>query len=337
VIDNLIPVDVFESPTMRRPFLSVVAPCFNEEQGLDEFISRTQAACTQTAPDSYEIVLVDDGSSDNTWRIISEQAQNHPEIVGVQLSRNFGHQAAVTAGISAAQGETILLIDADLQDPPELLPQLLAAMQAADADVVYGARLSRDGETRFKKATAALFYRILAKVSDTPIPLDTGDFRLMKAWVAQTFLSMPEQQRFVRGMISWIGGRQVAFPYERRSRFAGASAYSFPRMIFLALDAMTSFSIAPLRLATWLGAFAIVVAIVLFLFTIIAWMAGATVIGWSSLMTAVVWFSGVQLLVLGVLGEYLGRVFSEAKRRPPFCIRAIVKDGGKARVTTGRK
>jgi polyisoprenyl-phosphate glycosyltransferase len=310
--------------TVRVPFISVVAPCFNEQQVLSEFLSRVRQVCETVSSHGYEIVLVDDGSQDATWAVICEQAQSHAEIVGVRLSRNFGHQAAVTAGVSVARGEFILLIDADLQDPPELLTDFLNEMNRTEADVVYGKRISRAGETRFKTATAAIFYRFLTKISDTPIPLDTGDFRLMKAWVARAFLSMPEQQRFVRGMISWIGGRQVAIPYARQSRHAGETAYSLTRMVFLALDAITSFSIVPLRLATWLGVFAIAVAAVLFLFTVFAWLAGATVIGWSSLMTSIVWFSGVQLLVLGVIGEYLGRVFSEAKRRPPFYIQAMV-------------
>jgi polyisoprenyl-phosphate glycosyltransferase len=306
------------------PHLSVVAPCYNEQQVLPEFLRRVRDVCEDTSPRNYEIVLVDDGSSDETWPVICDFASKHAEIVGVRLSRNFGHQAAVTAGISVARGELVMLIDADLQDPPELVRDFLKEMNQRDADVVYGKRISRAGETRFKTATASLFYRFLTKLSDTPIPLDTGDFRLMKAWVARAFLSMPEQQRFVRGMISWVGGVQVPFPYARQSRVAGKTKYSLTRMILFALDGITSFSIVPLRLATWLVAFAILVAIALFLFTIAAWFAGITVIGWSSLMMSIVWFSGLQLLVLGVIGEYLGRIFSESKRRPSFYIRSVV-------------
>ena len=238
---------------MTNIFLSVVAPCYNEEEGVREFVKRSQKACEAAVDDAYELVLVDDGSTDSTWDIIEELAQINNKVVAVRLMRNHGHQIAATAGLAQSRGERVLLIDADLQDPPELLPEMMREMDSQCADVVYGKRKRRTGESYFKLVTASFFYRMLASMTDVNIPLDTGDFRLMTRRVVDVLVSMPERGRFLRGMVSWIGGKQIAFVYDRDERFAGVTKYPLLKMLKFATDAFTSFSIAPLRIAVWLG------------------------------------------------------------------------------------
>lgn len=314
-------------PIDALPVVSIVAPCFNEQHGLPEFHRRAAAACRLVCGDNYEIVLVDDGSHDRSWEVIQGLAAHEPNVVGVRLMRNHGHQAAASAGLALARGNFVLLIDADLQDPPELLGPMMRAMNDEKADVVFGQRAARQGETRFKIASAAVFYRILARVAALPIPADTGDFRLMRRRIVDALAAMPERQRFVRGMVSWVGGRQVALPYERQARQSGASKYTLAKMVRLALDAVTGFSTIPLRLATWLGFGATLVAFGLLTVTVWAWATGQTVLGWSSIMTVIVFFGAVQLIVLGILGEYVGRLFQEAKQRPLFLVDEIVAAG----------
>ena len=299
--------------------VSVVAPCFNEEEVLDEFHRRTALACHAATGSNYEIVLVDDGSRDRSWEIICGLSSKDPHTIGVRLLRNHGHQLAATAGLSIARGRSVMLIDADLQDPPELLSDMLAIVQQG-ADVVYGKRISREGETLFKKVSAAAFYRLLGWLGSVPIPTDSGDFRLMSARVVEILMAMPERQRFIRGMVSWIGGQQVPIYYERHARARGSSKYPLSRMFRLSADAITSFSIVPLRLATWLGLATAGLALSLLVYTIAQWSRGGAIPGWASVMTAISLFSGAQLLVLGILGEYLGRLVQEAKGRPLFLI-----------------
>jgi glycosyltransferase involved in cell wall biosynthesis len=308
------------------PSVSVVAPCFNEEEGLREFWRRVTAACQAAAKEDYEIVLVDDGSKDKTWSVIEALSEADFRVIGVRLLRNHGHQLAATAGLSVARGDRVMLIDADLQDPPELLKPMMEAMDAG-ADVVYGKRITREGETWFKLLTAAAFYRLLHHLTTVPIPQDTGDFRLMRRRVVEVLLAMPERQRFIRGMVSWIGGRQTALPYERNARFAGTTKYPLRKMVRFAVDAITSFSTVPLRVASWLGAGTAVIAFFLLIYTIWQWWQGVTVAGWTSVVTALAVFSGAQLLVLGILGEYLGRLFQEIKGRPLFLIDTVRIDG----------
>ncbi|AJC80075.1 glycosyltransferase family 2 protein [Rhizobium etli bv. phaseoli str. IE4803] len=313
----------------QAPFLSIVAPCHNEEEGLREFCRRASAAAQTVAGDAFELILVDDGSSDGTWEIISELAAKVPQVLGVRLLRNHGHQLASTAGLSASRGERILLIDADLQDPPELLLMMMPIMERG-ADVVYGQRTRREGETWFKLATASLFYRTLSRLASVTIPRDTGDFRLMRRRVVDILLAMPERDRFIRGMVSWIGGRQVALPYERDARFAGTTKYPLRKMINFALDAITSFSTTPLRIATWLGMISAGIAMALLVYTFIRWLQGETVTGWSSIMAAVSAFSAIQLICIGIIGEYLGRLVQESKKRPMFMIEAILRGNDRA-------
>lgn len=312
----------------NRVRVSIVAPCFNEAEGLREFHRRVSAAAAAVpAKDQghsgHEIVLVDDGSRDATWEVIADLAEIDPQVVGVRLMRNHGHQLAVTAGLSLARGERVLLIDADLQDPPELLPKMMRTMDEG-ADVVYGQRTRREAETLFKRATAAGFYRLLGRLSGTPIPRDTGDFRLMSRRVVDALAAMPERQRFVRGMVSWVGGRQEALPYERQARHAGVTSYPLKKMIAFAVDAITSFSTAPLRLASWLGVAAAALSMPLLAYTLWRWAQGGTVAGWSSTMAAITLFGAVQLIVLGILGEYVGRLYQEVKARPLFLVDTVL-------------
>lgn len=307
-----------------RPRLSIVAPCFNEEASLGEFHRRTLAAALAAAPGDFEIILVDDGSTDRTWQLISALAAADSRVVGVRLRRNYGHQMAVTAGLEASRGERVLLIDADLQDPPELVGEMMRLMDEG-AEVVYGKRAERAGETMFKRATAAVFYRVLRSLSSIDIPADSGDFRLMSSRVVDIFVSMPEQHRFTRGMISWIGGSQVALPYPRDPRFAGETKYPLSKMIRFAVDALTSFSIRPLRLATWLGFVSAFIAFGLMAYSAVRWAMGEVVGGWTSLIVAVAAFSAVQLIVLGILGEYVGRLVIESKRRPLYLVDTILR------------
>jgi glycosyltransferase involved in cell wall biosynthesis len=302
--------------------VSVVAPCFNEEDGLEEFHRRTALACHAAVGSNYEIVLVDDGSHDRTWEIMCGLLAKNTHTIAVRLLRNHGHQLAATAGLSVACGRSVMLIDADLQDPPELLGDMLALMQEG-ADVVYGKRISRQGETLFKRMSAATFYRVLRWFGTVPIPTDTGDFRLMSARVVEILLAMPERHRFIRGMVSWIGGRQVPIHYERHARACGISKYPLARMLDLASDAITSFSTAPLRLATLVGLMTSGLAIILLFYTIAQWSLGGVIVGWASIMTAIAFFAGIQLLVLGILGEYLRQLVHEAKGRPLFLIDTV--------------
>jgi polyisoprenyl-phosphate glycosyltransferase len=309
--------DAIEDAGLIR--LSVVAPCFNEAEGLAEFHRRVSAVARREVGEDYEVVLVNDGSRDETWAVIWALAQQDPHLYGINLARNFGHQAALSAGLMACCGERILVIDADLQDPPELLGEMIRLMDAG-ADVVYGQRTARLKETWFKRASARLFYRLLDHLVDHKIPLDTGDFRLMSRRVLEVLNAMPEHHRFIRGMVSWIGFRQVPVPYQREERFAGRSHYPFAKMARFAADAITSFSTKPLRIASLLGVAFGLLAIVALVFTLASWMVNATIPGWTSLMTVILVLGSAQLLMVGVLGEYIGRLYMESKRRPLFVL-----------------
>jgi dolichol-phosphate mannosyltransferase len=308
---------------LERPLVSVVAPCYNEADGLGEFHRRVSAACRAAVDDSYEIVVVNDGSRDATWDLIAKLSQQDPHVVGINLSRNHGHQIALTAGLSQAKGERIFILDADLQDPPELLSKMMAEMDGG-ADVVYGRRRSRKGESWFKLATASAFYRCLHALTDVDIPLDTGDFRLMSRRAVKALMRMPEQHRFIRGMVTWLGFRQVAIEYDRDERLAGETHYPLHRMVRLAFDAITGFSIQPLRAASLFGVTVGLAGLAMLVRSLYVWFTHETVPGWTSLITVVLLLGSVQLLFLGVLGEYVGRLFMESKRRPLFIISDVV-------------
>jgi len=308
---------------MHRPALSIVIPCYNEAGCLEILHTRVSAAARSAIGEDYEIVLVNDGSRDGTWPLMQRLAAADPRLVAINLSRNHGHQLALTAGLDLCAGEQILIIDADLQDPPELLCEMRGVMAAEQADVVYAVRRKREGETWFKKLTAAAFYRVLDRVTDTPIPLDTGDFRLMSRRALDAFLSLPEQARFIRGMVAWVGFRQVPFAYDRAERHAGETNYPIAKMVRLALDAVTGFSTAPLRFASHASVILAGASLLLLFYIAYGFIAGNPVPGWTSTMLVVVVLSAIQMFVLGMIGEYLGRLYVESKRRPLYLVADI--------------
>jgi glycosyltransferase involved in cell wall biosynthesis len=325
--------------------LSVVVPCKNEEEGLRETHRRLATALesagvrrsstparspqpageplpgTRDASTCFEIIYVDDGSTDGTAAVLREIQAGDSCVRVVRLSRNFGHQVAITAGLEHASGDAVVIIDADLQDPPEVIGEFLARWHEG-YDVAYGVRTDRPGETAFKLWTAKTFYRIINRLSDTRMPLDTGDFRLMDRAAVEALLSMPERDRFVRGMVSWLGFSQVAVPYTRAARYAGTTQYPLFRMLRLATDGILSFSITPLRLATWVGFAASGLSILGILYALYAhFFAAHLVRGWTSSVIAVLFIGGVQLICLGIIGEYVGRIYGESKRRPLYFVR----------------
>ena len=310
-----------------RPRLSIVVPCCNEESCLDVLYDRVGKAAQAAVGSDYEIVLVDDGSRDRSWDIMRRLGESDPRVLALRLSRNHGHQLALSAGLDLCHGELILIIDADLQDPPELLEAMIARLQAEEADVVYGVRGHRHGETWFKRAAAKAFYRLLALASDgAPIPLDTGDFRLMTRRALDVLQAMPEQSRFIRGMVAWIGFKQVAFAYQRAERLAGKTSYPFVRMLGLALDAVTGFSSAPLRLASYAGMMFALLAFAVTVYSLTNWLMGTTLEGWTSLIVVVLVIGSVQLFVLGMMGEYIGRLYNQSKQRPLYIVSDVVGD-----------
>jgi dolichol-phosphate mannosyltransferase len=310
--------------------LSIVVPCFNEEACLAALHERLTKAAASAVGDDYEIVLVNDGSRDSSWTAMERLSAGDPHVLAVNLSRNHGHQLALTAGLDLCRGELILIIDADLQDPPELLGPMLETMRREHADVVYGVRRSRAGETPFKRATAHGFYRLLSRATDVDIPLDAGDFRLISRRALDALLAMPEQARFIRGMVAWIGFRQVPFGYDRDVRFAGETKYPFSKMFRFALDALTGFSSAPLKLASHAGLALSVLSVLLILYIGFAWASGRSIQGWTSLMLVVVVLGAVQMFVLALMGEYIGRLYNEAKRRPLYIVQEIAGGDGHA-------
>jgi polyisoprenyl-phosphate glycosyltransferase len=308
--------------------LSIVVPCFNEEGCLDELHQRLSAAARSAVGENYELVLVNDGSRDGSWEAMQRMAADDPHVVAINLSRNHGHQLALTAGLDLCRGDAILIIDADLQDPPELLAPMLEAMRENGADVVYGVRRSRAGETAFKRATAHGFYRLLSRATEVDIPLDAGDFRLMSRRALDALLAMPEQARFIRGMVAWIGFKQLPFPYDRQQRFAGETKYPLSKMMRFALDAMTGFSSAPLKLASHAGLLLSAGSVLLVLYIAYAWLSGRSIQGWTSLMLVVVILGAIQMFALALMGEYIGRLYNESKRRPLYIVQDIAGGNG---------
>jgi dolichol-phosphate mannosyltransferase len=312
------------APAAPAPRLSIVAPCYNEAAALPEFYRQVTATARAEVGDDYEVVLVNDGSRDGTLALLHRIASADRRVVVVNLSRNWGHQRALSAGLQLCRGGRVLIIDADLQDPPGLLPAMMRAMDAG-ADVVFGKRRSRSGESAFKRGSAALFYRLLQRLTEVPIPTDTGDFRLMSRRALDVLNAMPEQARFIRGLVSWIGLRQVPLEYDRAPRLGGRSGYSLGRMLGFAFDAITSFSVVPLRIASFVGLATSLVSLLMIGYTLAAWVLGRTIVGWTSLAAIVLTIGGVQLMVLGILGEYVGRIYIESKRRPLYVVSDIFR------------
>ncbi|MGD0428860.1 MAG: glycosyltransferase family 2 protein [Candidatus Acidiferrales bacterium] len=301
--------------------ISIVVPCLNEQEVLRE-TNRRLLAVLEQLPQKFEILYVDDGSTDETPDILREFQALDERIRVVRFSRNFGHQLAITAGLEHAVGDAVAIIDADLQDPPEVLADFVAKWMDG-FDVVYGVRAEREGETAFKRGSAKLFYRVMGKLSDTEIPVDTGDFRLMSRQVVDALLAMPERDRFVRGMVSWLGFSHAAVRYCREARAAGVTKFSLFKMMRFATDGVVSFSTLPLRLATWVGFAASGIAILGILITVIERLLGVEglVRGWASLLVAILFLGGVQLICMGIIGEYVGRIYGESKRRPLYVVR----------------
>jgi glycosyltransferase involved in cell wall biosynthesis len=310
--------------------ISVVVPLFNEEAVLGEFHHRLGAVLNQSGGEGSEIVYVDDGSSDRTAEMLRRLQTRDDRVRVVALSRNFGHQVAVTAGLEHACGEAIVIIDADLQDPPEVIPEMIARWRDG-YEVVFGLRAKRSGETAFKLWTAKAFYRLLNRVSEIEIPLDVGDFRLIDRKVVEVLLKMPERDRFLRGMVSWIGFKQIAVIYDRAPRKAGESKYPFMKMLRFAIDSVISFSFVPLRLAIWVGFAAIVASFAGIVYALIIRLYTADwVRGWASIFTALLFLGGVQLITLGIVGEYVGRIYAEVKQRPLYVVRERLGFEGKS-------
>jgi len=303
----------------REDFLlSVVVPCFNEAEVIEQTHRRLSSVISKNIG-RFEIIYIDDGSTDDTLENLGTIANKNIRILS--LSRNFGHQIAVTAGIDAAIGDVVVVIDADLQDPPEVILEMIAAWKRG-ADVVYGVRASRDGETKFKLATAKFFYRLIGALSETKIPHDTGDFRLMDRKVVEAFKKMPERDRFIRGMISWIGFQQVPVFYSRDKRFAGETKYPLKKMLKFATDGVLSFSTKPLQIATLIGIIISALSFVGIIYALIARLFGSGwVPGWTLLFIAVSFLGGVQLIFLGLIGEYIGRIYGESKKRPLYFLK----------------
>jgi glycosyltransferase involved in cell wall biosynthesis len=304
--------------------LSVVVPCYNEEEGIGACHARLTTVL-QGMGEGYEIIYIDDGSRDRTAELLRALHEQDSHVVVLRLSRNFGHQPAVSAGLTMTRGEATVIIDADLQDPPELIPEMVALWRHG-YQVVYGVRSSREGETTFKLWTAKLFYKMINRLSDIDIPLDTGDFRLIDHRVVEAFRQMPERHRLLRGMSSWIGFSQVGLNYHRASRVLGETKYPLKKMLSLALDGIVSFSTVPLRLVTLIGFcsagisfLGIVYSILVRLFT------HSWVRGWAISFIGMLFMSGVQLLCLGILGEYIGRIYTESKQRPLFLLREVLQ------------
>jgi len=309
------------------PALSIVVPCFNEEACLPALHERLGAAARTAVGEDYEILFVNDGSGDGSWPIMRDMAVDDSHVIAVNLSRNHGHQLALTAGLDLCRGDNVLIIDADLQDPPESLPEMMETMRKEGADVVYGVRKSRSGETAFKRATAHGFYRLLSRATEVDIPVDTGDFRLMSRRALEALLAMPEQARFIRGMVAWIGFKQVAFAYDRQERFAGETKYPLKKMMRFALDALTGFSSAPLKLGSYVGMALSMGSVILVLYIAYAWTAGRNVPGWTSLMLVVLVIGAVQMFALALMGEYIGRLYNESKGRPLYIVQEVAGDG----------
>ncbi len=305
------------------PTYSIVAPVFNEEETLPHFYEEIVTVMEGLA-EPFELILINDGSVDGSYRIMQALHARDSRVRILDFSRNFGHQIAISAGIDYARGEAVIILDADLQDPPQVIPSMIARWKDG-AEVVYAQRTSREGETRFKLLTANVFYRLIARITSVNIPRDTGDFRLLDRRVVNTLVHMREQHRFMRGLSAWVGFRQEAVPYQRHSRFAGTTKYPLSKMIRFSMDAITSFSHVPLQLATSFGfmlagisLLGIIVAAILRIFT-------GAIVGQASTLILVLFLGGIQLIFLGIIGEYLGRIYDEVRARPLYVVREVLE------------
>lgn len=306
------------------PLHSIVIPVFNERPGLESLFSRVREVADRVAAqrpdDAVEIILVNDGSSDGSSEALDGLPERDERFRVLHLSRNFGHQVAITAGLEWSRGDTVTVMDADLQDPPELIVDLLAKWREG-FQVIYAVRRSREGETAFKLWTARAFYRLIRRLTNVEIPLDTGDFRLMDRRAVDAFLRLPERHRFVRGMVSWVGFKQVGVSYDRASRAHGQTHYPLKKMLKFALDGITSFSVFPLQIATYIGVFSAAASFLGIIYILcLKFFTDKTIHGWTSTMVVMLFIGGAQLLALGIIGEYLGRTYDESRRRPLYIV-----------------
>lgn len=302
--------------------ISIVVPMHNEEANIEPFFSRFESLFSKLEV-SYEIVCVNDGSTDGTLEALKKHQEKDPHIRLIDLSRNFGKEVALSAGLDHCSGEVVIPIDADLQDPPELIPEMLARWREG-YDMVYATRRSRQGESALKRTTANLFYRLLGRISEVEIPRNTGDFRLMDRRVVDALRLMPERNRFMKGLFAWVGFKQMAIYYDRDPRLAGETSWNYLRLWRLAVDGITSFSAAPLKVWSYLGLILSLTALIYAAYLVIrVWVQGIDVPGYASMMVVILFMGGMQLITLGIIGEYLGRIFTEVKGRPLYLIREM--------------
>ena len=305
--------------------ISVIIPMYYEEEVAEECYKRMTSVLQNIENYDYEIICINDGSRDKTLSILENLAIRDKKLKVLSFSRNFGHQCAVTAGLKYVTGDAIVIIDADLQDPPELIPEMLKLWEAGN-DVIYGKRKTRDGESVFKLFTAKMFYKTLNALSDVEIPKDTGDFRLVDRKVVDTINSLPEHNKFLRGLFSWVGYKQIPFQYERKERFAGKTKYPLKKMLKLASDGIISFSTKPLKIVGGLGIISIVISFILLIYALISYIFKLNNLsaGWTSLMLGITFFAGVQLLSLWIMSEYIARIYDESKNRPQYIIEKMI-------------
>ena len=301
--------------------ISIVIPMYYEEEVANECYGRIKKVLSSISNYTYEIIFINDGSKDKTLEILEDISSKDKNVKVISFSRNFGHQAAVTAGIKHVTGDVVLIIDADLQDPPELIPEMLKLWEQGN-EVIYGKRKSREGESKFKLLTAKMFYKTLNALSDVEIPKDTGDFRLVDRKVIDVVNSMPEHNKFLRGLFSWVGFKQIPFEYERKERFAGKTKYPLKKMLKLASDGIISFSTKPLKLVGGLGIISIILSLAILIYSLVSYIFSLNNLtpGWTSIMVAITLFSGVQLLSIWIIAEYIARIYDETKNRPQYIV-----------------
>ena len=305
--------------------ISIVIPMYYEEEVAEECYNRVVNVCRKIENYEYEIIFVNDGSKDKTLEILENIANNDKNVKVISFARNFGHQPAVTAGLKYVTGDAIVIIDADLQDPPELIPEMLKLWEQG-YEVIYGKRKKREGESKFKLLTASMFYKTLNALSDVEIPKDTGDFRLVDRKVVDVVNSMPEHNKFLRGLFSWVGFEQYAFEYERKERFAGKTKYPLKKMLKLASDGIIGFSTKPLKLLGGLGAISILISFCILIYALISFACDLNNLtaGWTSIMVSITFFAGVQLMSIWLISEYIGRIYDETKKRPQYIIKKTI-------------
>ena len=311
-------------PAVERPTFSIVAPIYNEEETLPRFYERVTAVMKQIG-EPFELVLVNDGSTDGSHEVMQRLHQQDGRVRVVDFSRNFGHQIAISAGLDHARGQGVVIIDSDLQDPPEVIADLVERWRDG-AEVIFAQRVRRRGETRFKLLTASLFYHLIRRITAVNIPQDTGDFRMLDRSVVDALVKMREHHRFMRGLSAWVGFRQEAVPYERHERYAGTTKYPFGKMLRFSVDAITSFSHVPLQLATSLGFILAGLSLVGIIAAVLLRVLGHAIVGQASTLILVLFLGGIQLIFLGIIGEYLARIYDEVRARPLYVVREVLED-----------